>query len=470
VRVAFLSSPFGTPRHRCQHPCEQLQGQGIEAAVLEGEAPSLSGYSHAVLNRVPLSAALAESIAAAERSGTRVLFDVDDLIFDPAVVAGMEFVKKRPAPDRTSLLEAVEGIARTIERCRAGLCATPALRRELASRGQGARVALNGVSDEMVRLSEQAFSQRSGDARVVRIGFAGGHPGHAFNLPVAEDALATLLHRHAQLELVLIGPIEPPPRLRPWADRVEQVPFVDWRRLPFELARLDVCIAPLADNAFNRCKSDVKFLEAALARVAVVASPVGQLGESIHHGVNGLLAEGTEAWTEALSSLVEQPRLRAELAEAAREQVLRERTSGALGPALVEALRAAAGEEPSRRSAWLEGPHGSAAPGWLALSDDELLYQVEALTPGHDQDRMLVDVVRSDRHFFIRQEAAKKVGDADLLKAWSGDRHIGQVLVRVMKRAEDVAYLERLRDETRHLEVRKAAEAQLDIIRASRDT
>jgi hypothetical protein len=126
-----------------------------------------------------------------------------------------------------------------------------------------------------------------------------------------------------------------------------------------------------------------------------------------------------------------------------------------------------AGEE-SRRAPWVPGPEGVAG-GWLALSDDELLYRVEALPPGHDQDHRLMEVVRSNRHFFIRQEAAKKIGDAELLKAWSGDRHIGQVLVRVMKRAEDVAYLERLRDETRHLEVRKAAEAQLDIIRASRD-
>ena len=107
------------------------------------------------------------------------------------------------------------------------------------------------------------------------------------------------------------------------------------------------------------------------------------------------------------------------------------------------------------------------AQGWLALDDDELLYRIEALPPWHDQDHTLMDVVRSDRHFFVRQEAAKKVGDSELLKACAGDRHIGQILVRVMKRAEDVVYLEHLRDESRHLEVRKAAEAQLDIIRAS---
>lgn len=126
-------------------------------------------------------------------------------------------------------------------------------------------------------------------------------------------------------------------------------------------------------------------------------------------------------------------------------------------------------EAPSRRSQWVAGPEGDDPAGWLALSDDELLYRIEALSPGHGNDRYLMDVVRSSRHFFIRQEAAKKIGDAEQLKAWSSDRHIGQVLVRVMKRAEDVDYLERLRDETRHLEVRKAAEAQLDLIRASRE-
>ena len=44
------------------------------------------------------------------------------------------------------------------------------------------------------------------------------------------------------------------------------------------------------------------------------------------------------------------------------------------------------------------------------------------------------------------------------------DRHIGQILVRQMTRAADVAYLERLRDDSRYLEVRKAADAQLRLI------
>ena len=104
--------------------------------------------------------------------------------------------------------------------------------------------------------------------------------------------------------------------------------------------------------------------------------------------------------------------------------------------------------------------------GWLALKDDDLLYQIEALRDGpHDKDQALLEVLQSDRHFFIRQEAAKKIRDAEHLKAHAGDRHIGQILARVMTRTADAVYLEKLMNETKHLEVRKAAEAQLRMIR-----
>jgi hypothetical protein len=103
--------------------------------------------------------------------------------------------------------------------------------------------------------------------------------------------------------------------------------------------------------------------------------------------------------------------------------------------------------------------------GWLGLSDEDLLYEIESLGDGlHDRDDVLLEVVRSDRHFFIRQEAAKKIRDPDLLKTHAEDRHIGQILVRVMTRAADVEYLQRLVSETRYLEVRKAAESQLLLI------
>jgi hypothetical protein len=117
----------------------------------------------------------------------------------------------------------------------------------------------------------------------------------------------------------------------------------------------------------------------------------------------------------------------------------------------------------------VSGPDPDAPHPWLRLSDDDLLFRIEALGDGpHDEDESLMTVVRSDRHFFIRQEAATRIRDTERLKAYDADRHIGQVLVRVMRRVEDVEYLRKLVAESRHLEVRKAAEAQLLVVERER--
>lgn len=121
-------------------------------------------------------------------------------------------------------------------------------------------------------------------------------------------------------------------------------------------------------------------------------------------------------------------------------------------------------QRPDRRGGERDqGPSG----GWLALDDDELLFRIESLPAEHGDDLELLEVVRSERHFFVRQEAAKRIRDHTLLEEHSHDRHIGQILVRVMTRASDIAYLQRLATDSRHIEVRKAAEAQLRLIARS---
>jgi hypothetical protein len=116
------------------------------------------------------------------------------------------------------------------------------------------------------------------------------------------------------------------------------------------------------------------------------------------------------------------------------------------------------------RQPFTTGPSADST-GWLALSDDELVFRIESLPADHAADDELLAVVRSTRHFFVRQEAAKKMRDPERLKQFAGDRHIGQILARQMRRTEDVAYLEQLLRESRHLEVRNAATVQLRLLK-----
>jgi hypothetical protein len=119
-----------------------------------------------------------------------------------------------------------------------------------------------------------------------------------------------------------------------------------------------------------------------------------------------------------------------------------------------------------RRRPWrAEAEGGRSSESWLALPDDELLLRIQASDAGKEAQDRLIAVVHSERHFFLRQEAAKRIRDLDLLLPFADDRHVGQVLVRRMTRNEDAAYLEGLMARTPFLEVKRAAAAQLTVLR-----
>lgn len=118
--------------------------------------------------------------------------------------------------------------------------------------------------------------------------------------------------------------------------------------------------------------------------------------------------------------------------------------------------------EASRRRPWTEGPDAEAPiESWLLLDDDGLLHRIQTTQPSDNEDERMLEVVASDRHFFIRQEAAKRVQDRNRLFAFEDDRHVGQILVRHLNRREDVTYLERLSARSTRVEVRSAAQVQL---------
>ena len=60
--------------------------------------------------------------------------------------------------------------------------------------------------------------------------------------------------------------------------------------LQLALANVDLNIAPLQDNVFTNCKSELKYFEAAAAGTVTIASPTYAFRNSIVDGVNGFFA------------------------------------------------------------------------------------------------------------------------------------------------------------------------------------
>jgi SAM-dependent methyltransferase len=101
-------------------------------------------------------------------------------------------------------------------------------------------------------------------------------------------------------------------------------PMTDYPTYLRKLGEADIAFMPLQDNEFNRAKSDLKFIEAAAARVAVLASPVVYAG-TIEDGLTGLMFRDAAGLRAALLRLLAYPDAARRMGDAARDYVAAKR-------------------------------------------------------------------------------------------------------------------------------------------------
>lgn len=89
-----------------------------------------------------------------------------------------------------------------------------------------------------------------------------------------------------------------------------------------ELSEIDIGIMPLPDDEWTKGKCALKGLLYMSLEQAAVLSDVGVNSSVIEDGVNGFLATSTEEWVEKLARLIEDPILRQQMGQSARQTVL----------------------------------------------------------------------------------------------------------------------------------------------------
>jgi len=94
----------------------------------------------------------------------------------------------------------------------------------------------------------------------------------------------------------------------------------------FKQEKIDIFIAPLIDNEFNRAKSHLKFLEYSAMQVPGVFSDLEPYSTVVNDGVNGFLASTQDEWYEKISKLIEDSNLRKRVGKTAFEDVIKNRS------------------------------------------------------------------------------------------------------------------------------------------------
>jgi glycosyltransferase involved in cell wall biosynthesis len=80
-------------------------------------------------------------------------------------------------------------------------------------------------------------------------------------------------------------------------------------KFPEYIKNADVIVAPLKENLYNRCKSNIKFLETSTAKKPFIGQAIRQYREVIKEGETGFTALWRDHWYTKIKALIENPKL-----------------------------------------------------------------------------------------------------------------------------------------------------------------
>jgi len=328
--LLILSGVRGdTRRYRSVHLAEQATMAGMQVTLAhawQGGLLRLAKCNHfdlAVFQRVEMDRFIRRMVYGLKSKGTIILYDTDDLVFD------RDAFKYIDSPDFSDPLRA-KLYLRSMDRQKEMLLASDAvlvstdyLVRQVWRLNKPVWVQRNAFSQELLAISDAAFQTRKAHPERIVLGYASGTRTHDRDFAVAAPAIKRTMERHPQVELWLVGNIDPGAGWEHFRARVRRIPKVDWRELPSWLVQFDINLAPLvAGNPFAESKSAIKYMEAALVKCPTMATNCAEFRQAIRSSENGFLAYDEQDWQEKLARLVEDAGLRQEMGTRAYQDVM----------------------------------------------------------------------------------------------------------------------------------------------------
>ncbi len=357
-------------RYRVDHQIQQLEANGMSAAKVDAwdlTWEHLGGGRCFIFFRCPITPFIQEFIEKAQKLNKKVIFDIDDLVVDTRYTDAIEYVSALPAAEKELYDEGVHRMGATLRAAGSAITTTERLAIELGTLVPEVFVNRNTASEEMLDYSSRALFERDvlpnlpiekveprdrqhwewaqdhvrrRDNGDVVIGYFSGSITHNADFNMILPALIAVMEERPNVRLKVMGELDLPEALEPYADRIETAGFCAWQDLPYAIADADINIAPLQDTIFNEAKSENKWVEAALVKVPTIASDVGAFAKMIDSGHTGLLCSSTDEWCDALIRLVDHPEERERIALAAHDFCVDECTTIMAGHRLAKYLRA----------------------------------------------------------------------------------------------------------------------------------
>lgn len=295
---------------------------------VQGFMDSLVGARAAIFYRVAALPHIMRAILHANSMNLQTFYEIDDLIFaaehypDPYE----SFENQISVTEYAGLQFGVPLFRYAMAMCKGSIASTPTLAEQMKAitATQSGIVIRNGLDERNdPAIVMGANPVRRTDGRV-RIFYGSGTKAHNadFNRLVG-PALLDLMRRYPHVDLVIAGHLKVMSEIAVMEDRILFYPFTpDIITYWSILASCDINLAVLEKGIVADCKSEIKWLEAAILQIPSVVSGTKTYREILDDGEDGFIADTPEEWHATLERLIGNPKLRAAVGARARAKAL----------------------------------------------------------------------------------------------------------------------------------------------------
>ena len=317
-------------RYRIEHMQEELLYQGVSGEIWKTDSlPKHIKWEEIgtiVIYRCRLQESLKPLILEARSHQVRLIYDIDDYIFEYEAIRELPFMEYEEYRDFEKYSDL---IYQCMQQCDAVTVSTEHL-------AQAARkvfpqknvyVNRNVASAEMLILSALAQHRKRKNIDRIVLGYFSGSNTHGRDFELIADVLLELMQEHENVYLKIVGCLELPDGFRKVKERISGDGFMDWRKLPDAIASVDINLMPLENTFFHACKSENKWMEAALVKVPTIGSYNEEIANATRPGENILLCKTKEEWKGHLELLIKNEKVRVAMAQRAFDYVMENKTT-----------------------------------------------------------------------------------------------------------------------------------------------
>ncbi|MFH6785860.1 glycosyltransferase [Methylobacterium sp. MA0201] len=319
--------------YRVDQRVDQLAAAGYNVTVYDytkdhdAYMADLMKIDYTIFYRVPAFPNVVDAITKTAELGISTIYDIDDLVFDPDYFPpGLDtYVGLIDERQHASMACGVSLFAEAAALCDYGMASTPSLAGHLERRVRTGTVFHQPNALHGAHLASMMPERATAPGDVVTIFYGSGTKAHKLDFEhLIEPALARLFETHGKrIRVVVVGDIAVSDRLRPWAELiVASRPIANVSAFWDLLREADINISVLVPDAFNDCKSEIKWLEAAMFGIPSVVSSTQTHREVIVEGETGFLCTSSEEFYVALDRLVRSADERRRIGAAAKRAML----------------------------------------------------------------------------------------------------------------------------------------------------